>query len=389
MIILVWLRRIFILLLFLVIAGIILIWVTGNSHIFNGIGKTYLIGKTAPDIDDRQYFDVSTIHHGEAQPWPRYNKYNQYLLPDSDQHYLDSLETTAFLIFQNDSLLFEKYAGGYDSSTISNSFSMAKSFLAMMYGPLVDEGYLPNLDVEAHKYLPHLTGEKNATLTVRQLLQMASGIPFGESYSSPFGYMAKAYYGKDLADETKEFSVEKTPGSVWAYEGGNSVLLGMILKQATGKSPSKYFEEKIWSCIGAEHDAHWNLDDKDGLEKTFSGFYATARDFGRIGKLFLHNGVWENDTLIDPEFVRQCTTPNMIPDPKGEHCYWYGLHWWLGEHNGQEFFSCRGMRGQYIIVIPEKKLVIVRLGHLQKKERIHHMPPDLIRYIEITNNISM
>jgi CubicO group peptidase (beta-lactamase class C family) len=383
-----WVRRIIVVLISLVAIASVLLWITGNTHIFYGVGKTYFIGKTAPDIDDLPQFDVSTIHHGEPEPWPLAASFNQQSLQGIDNIYFDSLQTTAFLVFRNDSLLFENYRMGYDVNTPSNSFSMAKSFLAMMYGPAVSEGYIKSLDQPVGDFLENFREGKNAQLTIRHLLQMSSGIPYGESYSSPFGYMAKAYYGKNLEKETMKFAVEKDPGTNWVYEGGNSVLLGMILKKATGKTPSQYFEEKIWSCIGTENNAYWNLDREGGLEKTFSGFYATARDFGRIGQLYLDNGVWENDTLISPGFVTECITPNMVPDQVGENCDWYGMHWWLGEHNGSSFYSCRGLRGQYIIVLPGENLVIVRLGHLQLKERINHMPPDLLRYIEIAKQIA-
>ena len=124
------------------------------------------------------------------------------------------------------------------------------------------------------------------------------------------------------------------------------------------------------------------------MEKTFSGFYATARDFARIGKLYLHNGVWESDTILSPSFVTECITPNEVPDALGEKCYWYGLHWWLGENQGKKFYACRGLRGQYIIVIPEDNLVVVRLGHDQLKERVRHMTPDMFMYMDIANEIS-
>jgi CubicO group peptidase (beta-lactamase class C family) len=265
---------------------------------------------------------------------------------------------------------------------------MAKSFTAMLVGKAIEEGYIASLDQKVGDFLPEFTEGKNASLTVRHLLQMASGIPFGESYSSPFGYMAKSYFGHHLAEETMKYSVVKDPGSLWAYEGGNSVLLGMIIQKATGRTVSEYFFQKIWSCIGAEHMAHWNLDKKGGIEKTFSGYYATARDFARIGKLYMHDGVWDNDTILSPEFVRLCLTPNNVPDENGEACSWYGLHWWLGKNRGEDFFSCRGMRGQYIVGLPSENLVLVRLGHQQKSERVGHMPPDLYAYIELAREIA-
>lgn len=366
----------------------VLLWLTGNQHVFYGIGKTYFIGKSKPDIDDLPFFSVSTMTKGNPEPWLLSSSFNSGTLRLEHSEYLDSLETCAFLVFRNDSLLFEKYWRDYTDSTMSNSFSMAKSFVGMLIGIAVDEGYIESLDQKVGDFLPEFSEGLNAKLTIRNLLQMSSGIPFGESYSSPFGFMAKAYYGKQLEEETMKFKVESEPGSMWIYEGGNSVLLGLILKKATGKTPSLYFQEKIWSCIGAEHNAHWNLDHEGGLEKTFSGFYATARDYARIGKLFEHDGVWNADTLIQPGFVEEALTPCYIPDPKGEKCFWYGYHWWLGTHNDDFFFSCRGLRGQYIAVIPSQKIIVVRLGHNHSSTTNNRVSEDLRLCLDAARDIA-
>lgn len=379
-----------------IVAGILIflalaaagLYVTGNDHIFYGIGQTYLAGKSKPDIYDMSYFDVTEIKADQPEPWPLSSSYNRANIPPRYQAILDSMETTAYLVFRNDSLLFERYWMGANESTLTNSFSMAKSFTAILVFKAIEEGFIKGLDQPVGDFIPEFKEGKNAVLTIRHLMQMTSGIPFGESYSSPFGYVAKSYYGHQLIEETMKFRVEKEPGTYWAYEGGNTVLLGMIIERATGRSVSEYMFQKVWSCIGAEHQAHWNLDDEGGMEKTFSGFYATARDFARFGKLYLNDGIWNGDTLISPEHVEESITPNLVPDDKGEPCKWYGLHWWLGERNGNRFFSCRGLRGQYIVGIPAENLVIVRLGHLQKKERVDHMPPDLFAYIELALEIS-
>jgi len=382
-----WLKRIFYALLALIVLAIVLLFATGNGHVVYGIRKTYLLGKTKPDIDDMKYFDVSTMAADHPEAWPMHRRYNLMSIPQQYIPLIDSLQTTAFLVFKNDSLLFEKYWEHTDENTVSNSFSMAKSFTAMLIGKAVDEGYIKSLDQPVGDFIPEYSKGKEAAITIRHLMQMASGIPFEESYTSPFSYMARAYYGKDVVKATLKFHADKAPGTFWTYEGGNTVLLGMIIKKATGRTPSEYFFQKIWSCIGAEHPAYWNLDREGGMEKTFSGFYATARDFARIGKLYLHDGVWENDTILSPGFVKDCITPNNIPDIDGDKCTWYGLHWWLGQNKGEPFYSCRGLRGQYIIVVPGQDLVVVRLGHLQNREREAHMATDMFMYLDIAKGM--
>jgi hypothetical protein len=362
--------------------------VTDNSHVFTGFSKTYLIGKPIPDIDDMPMFDVSNIQADLPVAWPLSPRLNQTAPSKAQWSLMESMETTAFLVFHKDTLLFEQYwlDGGRD--VVNNSFSMAKSFTSMMIGKAIDEGYIQSIDQPVGDFLAEFKDGKNGELTIRHLLSMTSGIPFGEDYGNPLGYMAKAYYGNDLLGATKGFSVERTPGTFWAYEGGNTVLLGMIIKEVTGRTPSEYFFQKFWSCIGAEKDAHWNLDKPNGFEKTFSGFYATARDYARVGKLMMNRGIWQSDTLLSPSYIDECFKPCMAKDEDEVPCTWYGLQWWMGQHQGLNFQSARGLRGQYIIMIPELDLLVVRLGHKEGKERVAHMPSDLLVYIEAARNIS-
>jgi hypothetical protein len=371
------LKRIIIGILLLLLLAVLALYATGNAHLIQGIRKTYLVGEKTPDIDDMPLFDVRKIAHGEAELPIKYSSKASVEFPQRYAAWNDSMGTTGYLVFWRDSLFFEHYWEG-DSATVTNSFSMAKSVTALLIGCALDEGLIKSVDQTVSDFLPEYSTGLNASLTIRHLLTMTSGIPFGESYSSPFGYMARAYFGNDLKGETMAYKVERTPNALWSYEGGNTVLLGLIIERATGKSPSAYLEEKLWKKLGSEQDAYWNLDRAGGIEKTFSGLYATARDFAKIGALIMHHGTHHGDTLISPEFVSQALTPVMVLDDKGEVCDWYGWQWWLGNHKGKSLFMCRGMRGQYVICIP-----VVRIGHLQSKERIRHIPADLYTYIDI------
>jgi CubicO group peptidase (beta-lactamase class C family) len=380
-------KRVFVALLALVVLAVAVLWATDNEHVVYGFRKTYLVGKKNPDIDDQPYFDVRKVAAGSPTEIHLSALYNRMELLPEEQTWSDSMGTTALLVFHRDSLFFEQYREG-NEDTRSNSFSMAKSITSMLVGIALEEGFIKSVDDKVGDYLEAYRTGMDTLLTIRHLLDMTSGIPFGESYSSPFGYMAKSYYGKDLTASTLKYHVQKQPGTLWAYEGGNTVLLGMILTKATSMSVSDYCSTRLWSRIGAEQDAYWNLDDKNGVEKTFSGFYATARDFSRLGHLFMHDGVWKGDTVISPEWVNESLTPHGVPDEKSEPCTWYGRQWWIGDHAGHSFFACRGLRGQYVVCVPDLDLVVVRIGHTQSKERISHMPADLYRYLDMAMRIS-
>lgn len=369
-----------------VLAACVGLMATGNAHVFSGLRKTYLIGKKTPDIDDMNHFDVREVATTNTQQTLLYSGFNQGKLSVADHAWSDSMGTTAFLVYWRDSLVYEEYAES-DAATKSNSFSMAKSITSALIGRAIDEGFISSVDDRVGLYLSAYNEGLDTALTIRHLLEMTSGIPFGESYSSPFGYVAKSYYGSDLSEATLRFHVSEAPGTRWAYEGGNTVILGMVLKQATGMSASDFCSTRFWSPMGAEHDAFWNLDHENGIEKTFSGFYATARDFARFGLLYLNDGVWRGDTLVSPDWVRQTLTPHNVPDEAHVPCGWYGWHWWLGNYKGQSFFVSRGLRGQYVLGVPDSELMLVRLGHTQDKIRLDHMPVDLYRYIDMALNL--
>jgi CubicO group peptidase (beta-lactamase class C family) len=352
-----------------------ILFVTGNGYLPRGVYCTYLHGKTKPDIDDIALFDLRKINNGSVINLPT----NTKALSEEHISFLKSTESEAFLVFKNDTLVSEWYKNSESDTTHWNSFSMAKSVISMLIGCAIQDGKIGALSDPVSKYIPWNSKE----VTLEQLLHMSSGIPFGESYNSPFGYMAKAYYGKDLKAITTPFQVEQTPGSYWSYEGGNTVLLGMVLEAATQKKISNYFEEKIWSKIGTGAPAYWNLDSENGFEKPFTGIYATAKDFGMLGECILHHGRVNGTAVIDSSFLAESFAPWTIQDGKNTTCDWYGLHWWMGEVDGVKFKSARGMRGQYIVVVPEKNTVIVRIGHQQAKERIGQMPVDLFTYIRM------
>jgi CubicO group peptidase (beta-lactamase class C family) len=352
-----------------------ILYLTGNSYLVRGIYCTYLHGKIKPDIDDQSFFDTRKINRGEAINLPA--KLN--VLSNENVAFLNSTESEAFLVFKNDTLVSEWYGNYGADSTHWNSFSMAKSVISLLIGCAIEDGQISSLQDPISKYIAWSGND----VTLEQLLQMSSGIPFGESYSSPFGYMAKAYYHSDLKAITAPFKVEQTPGSYWSYEGGNTVLLGMVLQAATQKKISNYFEEKIWTKIGAASPAYWNLDTENGFEKPFTGVYATAKDFGMLGQCILHHGKVNGQEIIDSAYLAQSFEPWTIQDGKNSVCDWYGLHWWMGEIDGVKFKSARGMRGQYIVIIPEKNMVVVRIGHQQSKERINQMPVDMLSYIRM------
>jgi CubicO group peptidase (beta-lactamase class C family) len=195
---------------------------------------------------------------------------------------------------------------------------------------------------------------------------MSAALSWDEAYASLFSVTTEAYYGRDLQGLMDRLEVISEPGRDFNYQGGATQLLAMVIMRASGKNLSTYCSENLWKPLGAEHDAGWSLDKKDGMEKASCCIYSNARDFARIGSLYLHLGHANGRQLLDTSFVRESVTPApLLKDGKTNSEY--GFQWWLTTTDGLDVFYCRGILGQYIAVIPSMELVMVRLGHERHK----------------------
>lgn len=354
---------------------------TGNNHLYLGLYDTYLQGRTKPALKDPNLFPTRVIKSDQARPWPKAVAYNKIPISEKVTLAHQELTTLGFLVIKKDSLLLEQYLHGHHEKAISNSFSMAKTILSVLTGCALKEGKI-RLNDPVHKYLPDYIQKKDSALQVKHLLNMTSGMNFDEDYSNPIGFMAKAYYGNNLASLLKGYQLTHQPGTRWEYLGGNNLLLSFLLEKALGQSISSYAQEKLWQPLGMEQNAQWILDHKQGHEKTFSGFYATARDFAKIGQLFMHYGQHKGEQLVDIAYVQASTLAVKVNDKHGTPTYHYGYAWWLTEYQGLEVFYMRGILGQYVLCIPEKDIIIVRVGKRRMEKSNGINPDDLYIWLE-------
>ena len=372
-------RILLIIITFFAVVSLLLV-ITGNSHLFKGLSHTYLIGKTGPSIDDYTIFENRTVEAAVHQPWSFDNNYNK----TENKKLLNEIESfnpAAFLIVKSDNIIYERYWDNYDENSLTNSFSVAKTFIGLLIGIAIDEGKINSVDDPVSDYLPRY--KAHPELTIKHLLTMSSGIDFDESYSSPFGHMAKAYYGTDIKELNEDYSVAKTPGKNWNYLGGNTIILSLILEEVTETTISEYMSKKVWQPIGAKSPALWNLDKKNGREKAYCCFYSNARDFARIGKLYLNKGLWNKHRVISESYVNLSTTPAYhLKDRNGIPVDFYGYQMWLNNYKGLEIYYARGILGQFIIMIPEKEIIIVRLGHKRGTKLPNNHLSDFYTYLD-------
>lgn len=374
------LKRILLAILLLLVMAVIGLWLSGNIHIINALRLTYLKGQDGPGIEDAGFFDNRTIKAGSSQAWAE-----KPGLVYSDSAMIKKLEdykTVAFVVIDNDSIVFEKYWEGFGNGKTSNSFSMAKSVVSLLIGIAIDEGYIKSLDQPVSDFLEGFSEGKASELRIRHLLQMTSGINFDEQYNDAFGFMSKAYYGSDLRELTFSYQVTEDPGTQFEYLGGNTLLLSFILEKSTGMKVSDYLSSRVWSVIGAESDASWSVDSK-GQEKAYCCIYAEARDFARIGQLYLNKGNWNGKQIVSENYIAQSVSPCMVSDLNGKPVDYYGFQWWIGLYEGTTFYYMRGIGGQYVYVVPEKDLVVVRLGHERSNENSNNIPLDVYDHLKI------
>lgn len=363
---------------FLLLA-ILALYIFNYEYILKGIEVVYLTGHKTAYIDDYPEFDNRKITAGENhQPWPISKDYNTANPTEKLKQTNADLGTVAFLIIKNDSIWYENYAEGYNENSMTNSFSMAKSITVSLLGKAIKEGKIESLDQPVSDFFPEFKDYNGIAVTVGDLASMSSGLNWDESYYNPFSQTARAYFGENVREEILKLKVVETPGKEFKYLSGNTLLLGMILEKATDVKLSNYLSESFWKPMGMKNDALWQLDSEEsGMEKAYCCIASNAKDFARFGKLYKDKGNWNGKQLLDSSFVATATRARF------EDSTQYGFGFWLSDYMGKDIFYMRGVLGQYVIVIPEDNVIIVRLGAnlMQRKEGENHSP-DFFIYID-------
>jgi len=367
------LKRIILILLVLIALFSVYALIGGKTYLFKAVIYNFA------NIDDYKKFTNNTVTVSTPQPWKVSANYNKVNYPDSLNSLLENLSSVGLLMIKNDSVLFEKYWDGYNDNSLSGSFSMAKSITSLLIGVALKEGRIKSLQDPVGNYLPEFTDGGKANIKIIDLLTMSSGTDWNESYMNPFSVTSEAYYGSDLYKTATGVKAIKAPGTLHYYKSGDTQLLGLILEKATGKSLSDYAAEKLWQPMGAQHPALWSTDHEKGNEKAYCCFNSNTRDFARIGKLMLDSGKWKGTAIIDSPYYANSIKACGIIDENGRICNYYGYQWWIDPEH-PEIFYARGILGQYIIIIPSKKTIIVRLGKMTSIIRVNTVPKE-VRYL--------
>ena len=373
-----------------------LLYVSKYNYLLTGVRTIYLTGHTTAYLTDyKKFSNNSVVASAQNQAWPLHKYYNQFPTSKFLEEYHEDRKTVAYLVIKNDSILHEKYYYDFSVDSKSNSFSVAKSVVSALMGIAIQEGAIKGLDQKVVDFIPDLKGPYADQVTVGDLSSMASGQKWSEEYYNPFSVTSASYFVKDLDALILEQPINEKPGEVFRYKSGTTQLLGMVIKKATGKTLSAYLTEKLWQPMGANQTALWQLDSAEkGMEKAFCCLATNARDFARFGKLYKNDGLWNGLQLLDSTFVALSVQPRFEESPE------YGYGWWLDVFQGKKVFMMRGHLGQYVLVLPEEDLIVVRLGHLKDKEKVPNskssggdpFTKDIYVYLEagleMNNNVS-
>jgi CubicO group peptidase (beta-lactamase class C family) len=263
------------------------------------------------------------------------------------------------LVLQDGKIRLERYSGPQTRNTRWNSFSVAKSITSTLVGAAMKDGFIKSLDDSVTKYIKGLRGSAYDGVTVRQLLNMTSGVKWNEDYTDVNSDVARMYAqapepGYDMTvSYVRKLPREAPPGTKWVYKTSETNLVGVLVAEATGKHLADYLSEKIWRPYGMERDAEWMIDDV-GHEQGGCCIAVTLRDYGRFGQ-FILDGAKIGGRAIVPDTWLAEATKNQVEsaNPGGSP---YGYQWWPrpdGTYEG------RGIYGQTLHIDPARRLVIV------------------------------
>jgi len=288
--------------------------------------------------------------------------------------YLEQADVLGFLVLKDNQIVYEKYLHGASADDRFLSMSVGKSVLSVLLGTAVDEGKIHVTD-PVTKYLPYLADGAYKDCTVKDLLQMASGIEFNEDYVDPKADVHRMLFdlirgGEPFRQIAIGIGSERKPGTAFHYQSINSQMLSLILEKATGVPLNKYSEGRLWKKIGAQSDAFFYESKNQPETCAFGCFNATLRDYGRFGLMAMRGGELDRNRVVSEAWMKESTTPPDFNVPRldektGTPRIGYGYQWWL-MYGPDRAFMAIGIYGQNIYVNPEKHVVIAQFSALPK-----------------------
>lgn len=370
-----------------IVVFIFLFIFSGSVSAFSQSYVRNFFEKGFPRLSDYSRSEYDILVKGETVSLNFSDSINQKIIPKRFQRRMKMMRTAAFLVIKDNEVVYENYWMKYNKDSLLNSFSVSKGIVSLLVGIAIEEGKIEGLSQKVSDFLPQFNEKRGANLRIIDLLSMSSGLNWNQQFANLFSDIVKAYYTSSLLDMVDKMYVKTIPGQKWKYQCGNTILLTLILEKATGQPLYKYAEQKIWIPLGTEHNAYWGKDSKNGTTKAFSCFYATARDFAKLGLLVLNKGKYNGKQIVLEKYIEIITTPAFWLEHSSGYVDFYGLHLWILKTDNGYLPYFFGMYGQYIIILPNENAVIVRFGEMINELNINPIPNDLNLYLKVTNKI--
>ena len=355
-----------------------------NPHAQEAIGtvRAMYSGALTPDLAVNTFrnidrlFPTRTVTHGDT-PYPlpllasplRNVDFTIGSKVYSLDDYVRVNRVSALLVIKRGQIVYEHYGLGNTAQTRWMSMSIAKSITSTLIGAAIKDGKIRSIDDLVTVYVPRFVGSAYDGVSIRQLLMMASGVRWNETYTDPMSDRRRllevqiAQQPGSAVELMRTLTRAATPGSVNNYSTGETQIAGEVVRGAVGKPLAQYLSEKIWRPFGMETDASWWLDSPDGHEIGGSGFSATLRDYGRFGLFFLQDGRIGDRSILPDGWAAEAGAPKTLATGKPLD---YGYMWWPA-HGGigainDGAFSAVGIFGQAIYINPREHVVIVQWG---------------------------
>ena len=358
-----------------------------NPHAGEQIGTVREVydGKLLPDIQVNTFrnidrlFPTRAVRHGaRVYPLPAANtrldgvtftsKGKRYDLYD----YVSLNRVSGLLVLKNGRIALETYQLGNTERTRWMSMSVVKSITATLIGSAIKDGHIASLDDPVTRYLPELTGSAYDGVSVRNVLQMASGVKWNEEYTDPESDRRHMLDGQLAQRRGGVLALMATlpraaaPGSRWNYSTGETHVAGALLRAAVKMPLAEYLSDRIWTKFGMESDATWWLESPDGLEVGGSGFSATLRDYGRFGLFLEGDGKAGGEHILPDGWAAEAGSAKVVGGKSVDYGY---MLWPIPDRRGtihEGAFEAVGIFGQHVYVNPGEHVVVVVWGALPK-----------------------
>jgi CubicO group peptidase (beta-lactamase class C family) len=293
---------------------------------------------------------------------------------------------TGLIVLKDGAVVYETYQRGNTPDTRWMSMSVAKSITSTLVGAAIKDGHIGSLDDMVVDYVPSLKGSAYDGVSIHDILLMASGVQWNETYTDPQSDrrdLLRAQIAQEPGAAMKVMAAlprASEPGTAHTYSTGETQVLGEIVRGAVDKPLAEYLSEKIWQPYGMEADANWWLDSPDGVEIGGSGLSATLRDFARFGQFFLEGGVIDGQPVLPEGWTEEAGKPQKLKDGTTIE---YGLMWWPGWTEpsiADKAFAAIGIQGQNIYINPTKNIVIAT--HMAQPKPVGKEPIDPLVFFD-------